>query len=188
PALPALGAARVYIPARESRVVALRLDTGAPVWEHRLGGAPTDILASDERLYLGSTDNFFYCLNAADGEQAWRWRTGADPIGRPLADEQTVYFVSLDHVLRALNRNSGVQRWKAPLPLRPTGGPVKAAQTIIVTGLSPTVRAYNVKDGKPAGDFPAAGEIAAPPHVFNNGSMLLPMVIVLTRDIAKGAT
>ena len=99
-----------------------------------------------------------------------------------------MYFVSLDNVLRALNRNSGVQRWKSPLPLRPTSGPAKVGETIVVTGVAPMLRGYNAKDGKAAGDLPTNGEIAAPLHVFNDSTRPLPMLIVLTRDIVKGAT
>jgi outer membrane protein assembly factor BamB len=185
---PTLAADRVYVPTVDARVVALRVDTGAPIWQHRLGGAANEILALDQRLYLGSTDKFFYCLNTSDGREEWRWRTGGDAIGRPVVDEQTVYFVSLDNVLRGLNRNSGVQRWKTPLPLRPTSGPAKVGETIVVTGVAPIVRGYHAKDGKAAGDLPTGGEIAAPLHVFNDSTRPLPMLILLTRDIVKGAT
>ena len=185
---PTLAADRVYVPTVDARVVALRVETGAPLWEHRLPGAANEIHALDERMYLGSTDRFFYCLNTDDGREEWRWRTGGDAIGRPVVDERTVYFVSLDNVLRGLNRNSGVQRWKSPLPLRPTSGPVKVGNTIVVTGVAPMLRAYNAQDGKPAGDLPTPGEIAAPLHVLNDSTRPLPMLILVTRDIVKGAT
>ena len=185
---PTLAADRVYVPTVDARVVALRVDTGEPIWQHRLGGAANEILALDERLYLGSTDKFFYCLKTSDGREEWRWRTGGNAIGRPVVDERTVYFVSLDNVLRALNRNSGVQRWKSPLPLRPTSGPAKAGETIVVTGVAPMLRSYNAKDGRAAGDLPTSGEIAAPLHVFTDSTRPLPVLILLTRDIVKGAT
>ena len=60
---PALAADRVYAPAKDGRIIALRVDTGEPLWERRLGGAPSEMLALDDRLYVGSDDNFFYCLD-----------------------------------------------------------------------------------------------------------------------------
>jgi len=185
---PALAADRVYIPTGDGRVVALRVDTGARLWEHRLGGAANEILALDERLYVGSTDNFLYCLKTEDGEQAWRVRTGADVIGLPVIDEHAVYFVSLDNVLRALNRSNGNQRWKRALPLRPTSGPIRAAQALLVTGVAEKLPAYGAGDGTPAGDVAPGGEIAAPPHVLTLPGTYGPVVIVVTRDIVKGAT
>ena len=187
-ARPALSADRVYLPMSDSRVVALRVETGAPLWERRLGGAANDILALDERIYLGSQDKYMYCLNTEDGAVDWRWQTGGPVIGLPVVDERTVFFVSLDNVLRALNRSSGVQRWKSALPLRPASGPLKAGDTLVVTGVSPALRAYKVQDGKPAGDLPAAGELAAPPHLFTWPSEPFPIVVAVTRDLVKGST
>jgi outer membrane protein assembly factor BamB len=187
-ARPAVAGDRVYVPTDDHRVVALRVDTGELVWEHRLGGSANEILPLEDRLYVGSTDNFFYCLNTRDGMVNWRWRTGADVIGLPAVDEHTVYFVSLDNVLRGLDRNSGGQRWKRPLPLRPTSGPVKAAGSLIVTGIAPTLWVFATGDGAPTGELATAGEVAAPPYLFEDPQAFGPVIVVVTRDVATGAT
>jgi outer membrane protein assembly factor BamB len=187
-ARPALAADRVYVPTEDGRVVALRVDTGALLWDHRLGGAVSDILASDDRLFVGSNDNFFYCLKTEDGARDWPWRTGADIVGQPVVDDHAVYFVSLDNVLWALNRSNGNQRWKRPLPLRPTSGPLRVGQALVVPGFAAKLPAYKVDDGSPAGDIPLVGELAAPPHVVASPDGAAAMVIVMTRDIIKGAT
>jgi outer membrane protein assembly factor BamB len=187
-AAPALAADRVYIPTADGRIVALNVETGATLWERRVGGMPNDILAQEDRLFFGSTDTYLYCVMAKDGRIDWRWRTGGDVIGRPLADDRHVYFVSLDNVLRSLDRKSGGQRWMRGLPLRPTTGPEKAGTTLVVAGVTPTLRTYNIADGAPATDLPAGGDIAAPPHVLAQEGSGLPMLLVVTRDIAKGAT
>jgi outer membrane protein assembly factor BamB len=184
---PALAGDRVYVPAENGRIIALQIETGEPLWERRLGGAANDILALNERIYAGSADNYFYCVMAKDGRVAWRWRTGGDTIGTPAADDDRVYFVSLDNILRALDLKSGVQQWMRPLPLRPGWGPVRAGATITVAGLAASVRAFDMKDGKPAGELPAGGEVAAPPHALEHPLTKAPMLLMVTRDIAKGA-
>ena len=113
---------RVYVPMTDGRIVALQIETGEPVWEHRLGGAPNEIQATSDFVYAGSTDNYFYALRARDGLIAWRWPTGGNVVGRPVVDNRLVYFVSFDNVLRALDKNTGNQRWKRPLAFRPTRG------------------------------------------------------------------
>jgi outer membrane protein assembly factor BamB len=184
-AAPSLAADRVYAPMEDGRILAMRVDTGEPVWERRLGGPPNEVLALDDRLYVGSNDNFFYCLRTIDGTVEWRWRTGADVIGMPLVDEHRVYFVSFDNVLRGLDRKTGAQRWKRALPLRPSRGPVRASDALLISGIAATLPAYSMKDGAPAGDIRAEGELAAAPYVFSTGA--LPMAALVTRDIAKGA-
>lgn len=185
---PALAADRIYIPTTDNRIVALRVEGGGPVWERRLGGAPNEMLALDDRLYVGSTDDFFYCLMTRDGRVDWRWRTGGDVIGAPVADARRVYFVALDNVVRALDRTSGAQRWLRALPLRPTWGPARVAGTLVVAGQAPALRAYNLADGVPAGEVPAGAEVAAAPYAIEEGVSKLPMVLIITRDIAKGAS
>jgi outer membrane protein assembly factor BamB len=188
-ARPSLMVDRMYVATADARIVALRVDSGALVWQQRLGGNGRDILARDERLFVGSQDKYFYCLNTRDGGEEWRWRTGADTVGRAVVDDQTVYFAALDNVLRALNRGSGVQRWKQALPFRPASGPIIAAETLIVSGVfSSNLRAYFAKDGKPAGDVVAPGELVGSAHLLQNASEPLPTVLILTRDIIKGAT
>jgi outer membrane protein assembly factor BamB len=183
-ARPSFGPDHLYVPLDDARLVALRIDTGTPVWQRRLGGAPNDVLAWADRLYVGSNDNFFYCLRTSDGQVDWRWRTGADVIGMPLVENQRVYFVSKDNVLRALDRYSGGQRWKRALPLRPTHGPTRAADALLVTGTASKAPAYSLEDGTPAGEVTGAGELAAAPHVASAKG--LPMVTLVTRDIVKG--
>ena len=192
-ALPALAADRVYVPTTDGRIVALRVDSGEPLWERRLGGAPNDILALDERLYAGSQDNFFYCVMAADGRIDWRWRTGGDVIGRPVADQRLVYFVALDNVLRAMNLVTGGQQWMRPLPMRPAWGPVRAGSTLVVAGESPPLRAFNIKDGLQVGTLTATGldtyaKAAAAPYVMEHPVRHLPMILMLFREIATGAS
>jgi outer membrane protein assembly factor BamB len=178
---------RLYIPTSDGRVVALRAETGEPIWERRLGGGANDILALDERLYVGSKDNFLYCLLIKNGVEDWKWRTGGDVIGMPAVDGDRIYFVSLDNVLRSLHRISGGQQWMRPLPVRPVWGPLKVVDRLVVGGQSATLSAFDLKDGKPAGTLDAGAELAAAPHLVSDSSESVPVVLVVTRDIAKGA-
>jgi outer membrane protein assembly factor BamB len=187
-AMPALAADRVYVPMQDRRVIALRVDTGEPIWERTLGGAPNQILALDDRLYVGSEDNFLYCVTTKDGRVGWRWRTGGDVIGLPIVDERHVFFVALDNVMRALDRESGVQKWMRPLPLRPTSGPVRVGSSIVVTSFAPSLKGFNAADGAPASDITASSEVAAPLYVVPDETQLVPGLLYVTRDIAKGAT
>jgi len=185
---PAFTATRLFVPTADSQVVALNLQNGEVIWTKHLGGIGHDILAGDDRIFLGSQDRFFYCLNAKSGETEWRWPTGADAIGLPVVDERTVYFVSLDNLLRGLNRSSGVQRWKSPLPFRPISGPLKYLETLVVAGTMPVVQAYTTRDGKSLGQYAVPTELSAPPYLFVDRARVFPVLATISSDIVGHAT
>ena len=173
---------RVYASIEDGRVVALDLNNGETVWERKLGGTPIDIVPLEDRLFVGSKDNFFYCLNLKSGKVKWRWRTGADIIGAASVDEAHVYFVSLDNLLRALDRGHGALKWQAPLSLRASTGPLPVDDLLLVAGISAEMRVYHAKDGKPAGQFAAADDLAAPPQVLPPREGVDFTLMILTRD------
>jgi len=65
--------------------------------------------------------------------------------------------------------------------------PTAGVLVLLVSGAAPRAAAFNMKDGTPAGEVTAAGELAGPPHVIGAAAAGLPMVVVAARDIAKGA-
>lgn len=180
---PELGGDYAYFPLADGRIVAVSLLNGSTRWERKLGGVPAEILVLDDRLFVGSADNFLYCLNVENGRVRWRWRTGGDIVGRPAVDARAVYFVSLDNVLRALNRGNGHQIWKSALATRPSGGPLPLGDSLLlVSGLAPQVWAFRKSDGVLAAEVPAPAELAAPPHVLPPNDPSRVRMILLTGE------
>lgn len=179
---PTVAADRIVASLSDGRVVALSRTDGSPGWERRLGGPAGEILALGDRLFVGSLDNFFYCLDARDGVEHWRWRAGADVIGRPATDGHSIYFVALDNVLRALNPASGVQRWKQAISLRPHAGPITIGDTVIASGIAPTLKAFLKTDGTPLGEHRLAGDLAAPPVLVPRRVTLGFPLLILSRS------
>jgi outer membrane protein assembly factor BamB len=169
-ALPAPSGESIYLPLRDGRLMAADLQTGQALWTRKLAGVPAEILALDDRLFVGSDDNYFYCISVKDGGIKWRWRTGGDIVAPAVVDEARVYFMSLDNVLRALDLYNGAQRWQRPLANRTMGGPLRSGSLIVVATLAPQLQAYQRTDGKPAGASPVpegdelSSTLAAPPQ------------------------
>jgi hypothetical protein len=176
------------VPLSDGRILSLRLEDGSVEWERQLGGPPEPILPVRDRLYVGSADNYFYCLRGSDGQVHWRWRTGGDIIGMAAHDDRRVYFASLDNLLRALDLNNGAQRWKMALPLRPIGGPLAVDETLLVAGLGPGMHGYAVKDGAARGDLDTGGLPAAPPYLVPAPDLPGPLVVYVARSVTAGLT
>lgn len=160
---PEIEGRRVYLPLADGRLVALQIERGEPVWERRLNGTPGGVLALEDRVYVGATDNFLYCLASRTGEVLWRWRTAADVAQPPVVDERRLYFVSFDNVLRALDHRTGVQRWKRPLLARHVGGPQVVTGVVMVTLPVSKLYFYLGEDGKPAAAIGLPAPMVAAP-------------------------
>jgi outer membrane protein assembly factor BamB len=172
----------VYLALHDGRVLALALDTGNPVWEAKLPAEGTTLDPRDDRLFVGASDRFFYCLSADRGKRKWRWRTGGTIVGTTVVAGDRVLFVSLDNVLRSLNRSDGHQRWKSAVPHRPTGGPFLIGPLLFVPGVSSALPAFTVADGKPAGSVALGGEVPGAAVVVPAGEGRPARLLVISGD------
>jgi outer membrane protein assembly factor BamB len=145
-------------------VVALSLADGTERWHQTLPGDLSAPAAAEDRVFVGSTDNFFYALDADDGEVAWKWRSGGDVIGAA-SDDDFVFFASLDNIIRGVNRGNGNQRWRKDTGTRPVGPPQAFGRLALVAGTSPTLAAFSARDGAPAGTYVAPGDLQGEPLV-----------------------
>lgn len=172
-ASPAPSGDSIYVPLSDGRIIAADVRTGTALWTRTLQGSPAEILALDDRLFVGSDDNYFYCIALKDGAIKWKWRTGADIVSAPVVDRTHVYFMSLDNVLRALDRRTGAQRWQHAMISRTVGGPLRSGSLIVVATVSPQLQAYQGADGTLTVSSPApegdelSSTLAGPPHLVS---------------------
>jgi outer membrane protein assembly factor BamB len=161
---PSIEGDNLYVPLDDGRLLALDLRTGADRWKHTFARPPasktgstapalSEVLAFADRVFVGSSDKWFYALNAADGDMAWRQRIGTTLRGRPAADASRIFVTAMDNVLRAFDRRSGSLLWHPSVPFRPTTGPVLIGTTVVVPGAAAEVRGFEAATGRPAGEF-----------------------------------
>jgi outer membrane protein assembly factor BamB len=162
PAVP--GGGTLYFSLADGRLLALASATGAPLWEQKVTGTISEPAVARDRVFVGSTDNFFYAFDAGSGRPEWKWRNGGDVIGAA-ADGELVYFVSLDNIVRAVNRGNGNQRWKKPTGTRPVGPPRAFGGVVVVPGLLPAITVFVGQTGAVMGTQAAAGDLVGPPLI-----------------------
>ena len=180
--LPALlGPHAIVLTLADGRVMTLDARTGDVVWERSLPGTLSAPAAARGRVFVGSSNNFFYALDAESGAERWRWRTGGDVTGAAAAGER-VYFVSLDNVLRAVNRDNGNQLWKVAIPTRPSAPPIAFDDVVVLTGIAPRFDAYNGKTGAALGTFSALADLEGAPVIDTTPEPFKVAIVALTRN------
>ena len=180
PAVPG-GKNALYFSLADGRVVALGLEHGEPLWEQKLPGALGEPAVARDRVFVGSTDNFFYAFDDDSGKLEWKWRNGGDVIGAA-ADGDVVYFASLDNIIRAVNRGNGNQRWKKPTGTRPVLPPRAFGGVVVLPGLMPAVTVFIGETGAIMGTHAAAGNLVGAPLVDPALKPFRVALVTITRE------
>lgn len=144
---------------------------GRPVWEFTADGRITaDPAVTDGRLYFGTENRRFYCLDAATGRVKWRRRLQGAPLHPAVISGGTVAVPASNSVVYFLSALGGsILSWEN-VPSRIVYGLAAAGPLILVSSASPDLTALEIKTGKRAGQYQASGPLAAgavwsPPYV-----------------------
>jgi len=81
-------------------------------WAFHTGGPiVSSPVAANGVVYIGSSDNFVYAIDAKTGGLKWKFNAHGDVGSSPAVSEGAVFVVSLDGNLYALNAATGIQKW-----------------------------------------------------------------------------
>ncbi|HEY6362502.1 MAG TPA: PQQ-binding-like beta-propeller repeat protein [Vicinamibacterales bacterium] len=154
----------IYFTLADGRVVSIDLRDGSSRWSQQLPGMLSEPAAAEGRVFVGSTDNFFYALAADTGDVEWKWRSGGDVNGAA-ADGELVFITSLDNIIRAVNRGNGNQRWRKATGSRPVIPPRAVAGVVIVSGIAKSLTAFSARTGEQVGTYVAPSDLQGPPLI-----------------------
>lgn len=97
------GFARGVSPTASDPTVAWTYEADGPFW-----GSP---IVADGTVYIGSTDNSVYALDADTGDEQWSFPTQHRVEGTPAYADGAIYVGSYDKHLYAIDADSGDGRW-----------------------------------------------------------------------------
>jgi outer membrane protein assembly factor BamB len=97
----------------QCRVVAVNATSGKQLWSFQTGGwVFGSAVTTDSRVFFGSQDKAFYCLDKRTGRQVWRRETKGRVESGGAVDKEFVYFGSCDGGLYCLRQSDGQERWR----------------------------------------------------------------------------
>ena len=154
---------------------------GRVLWEFAAEGTiSVDPVARDGRVYFGTAERMFYCLDAATGTAEWRRRLQGAPLHPAVIRGDTVAVAASNSVVYRLSRKGGsILSWDA-VPSRVVYEPAAAGHLILVSSASTTVAAIDLRTGKRAGQYEASGSLVAG-AVWSS-----PYVVLFVEDEASG--
>lgn len=177
---PVVAGDMVVFGAADGKLMALDR-AGKPVWECAAKGAITiDPAAGNGRLYFGTENRFFYCLNAATGKKMWSRRIQGAPLQPGLVRGKRLVVPASNSVVYFISRRGGsILSWEA-VPSRVVHEISEAGPFIIVSSAAPNLIAYDFANGKRAGEHLASGPLAA------GALWVSPFVVLVVGDEGSG--
>ena len=143
-ARPAVSGDAVIVPFSSGDIVALKIDSGVPLWTDSLNGArasasiaslsdPSSPVAEGGSVYAVSRSGRMIASSEASGARTWSMNLNG--VETPLVAGDAIYVVDLTGRLVALNRVNGEVRWAAKLPgeAKVWSGPVLAGGKLWLT-------------------------------------------------------
>jgi outer membrane protein assembly factor BamB len=128
-------------------------------------GSPVHVtpLVAGDRLYLGSEDSFFQCLDLKTRKRKWRVRLGGKLVVSPRADAERVFFVASNSVLYCLDKKGGDILWWWIAPSRSAYDLELSDGKVLVTAFSSVLYCLDARTGKEVGRYDAKSEIKSNP-------------------------
>jgi hypothetical protein len=201
---------RLYVGSKDNFFYCLMTEDGRVDWRWRTGGDVIGLPIADlQQVYFVSLDNVLRALNLKSGGQHWMRPLPMRPVTGPVRAGSTVLVSGVAAALHAYDVKDGKPALGEPVkPGLPPEPPKTVAVSKPFSGAGPVIAELSMADAVtsvPTGippeiaeaiPTPAAGlalsvaadaEVAAPPHVIEDPLTHLPMLLMITRDIARGA-
>jgi outer membrane protein assembly factor BamB len=102
-------------------------NTNLTLWDYSIeGGISSSPAVADGKVYIGSNNGVFYCLDATSGGFVWSYTTGSSISCSPAVAEGKVYIGSNDDNLYCLDAATGTQIW-----IYDTLGDIQSSPTVV---------------------------------------------------------
>jgi len=86
-------------------------NTNQTLWNYTVGDVLSSPAVVDGNVYLGSWDNYVYCLDVSSGNLVWKYLTGDEVWSHPAVADGKVYIGSEDHNFYCLDAFNGGLLW-----------------------------------------------------------------------------
>lgn len=99
-----------------ARVVAVAVDTGEEYWAFEMDGPAGSrpfggLVSMGGRVFAGGSDGVVYSLDANNGDELWRYETGAEINSTPLYWDGKIIIGNDDGDIYCLGESSGYKHW-----------------------------------------------------------------------------
>ncbi|MFZ0391221.1 MAG: PQQ-binding-like beta-propeller repeat protein [Calditrichia bacterium] len=145
---------------------ALDLNAMKHVWEKKLPQLNTSPLIYNKQLFVGGNNGTFYCVDASDGDDKWKFESGDAIYSIPARSGDRIISGNIAGLCFALNTSSGSVLWKTQLEGNIYGGPLIADDKVFIGTTAGILYALDLNDGAVLWQFTSGGSVYGNPSYF----------------------
>ena len=119
-------------------------------------------------LFLTSTDNKTYALNAVNGNYLWNFSTNSSIYSSPAIVNNIVYITSTDNKTYALNATNGTIVWSYLTSAPIYSSPIITNNIVYITSTDNKTYALNSTNGNYSWNYTTSAPIYSSPAIANN--------------------
>ena len=138
------------------------------IWRYKTGiGVRSSPAVYDGKIYIGSYDDYVYCLDAKTGGLIWRYKTGWDACSSPAVANEKVYIGSCDNYIYCLDAKTGKLVWKYKTGSYIDSSPAVANEKVYIGSGDNYIYCLDAETGKLVWRYKTGGGVDSSPAVAN---------------------
>lgn len=151
---------------------ALSLQNGSTVWKRSMGPVFSSPVVDQDRIFAGSDDEQFYCLDTSNG--AVIWQTGLSGKIRSTAalSRDFLYVGGFGDVLYKIRRATGEIVWRSADAGSMYSSPAAGKGIVAVGNNAGAVQFFQINNGKRKGIFSTGGPVTGSVLLVNQYALI----------------
>jgi outer membrane protein assembly factor BamB len=162
----------VYIAGYNGKIYAYNTTNLASRWifprDGYLASFVGGMVIDQGKLFIGCSDGYIYCLDAATGDLLSEYKTGDKIWGTPTVADNTLYIGSFDKTLYALNTDGLSLKWSFQAEGSIIAKPLVANGTVYIGSFDRNLYAINAANGALKWKFMANNWFWTQPIIVND--------------------
>ena len=187
----------VYAASENGKMYAFDANNGMILWAFTLNTSSVQLAQfsspaySDTILYVGSTDQNIYAVNAITGKEVWHYPTNSTPnffFSSPVVANGVVYLSGYEPRFYALDAKTGGLKWSRDFPRDFMSSPAYYNGTLFTTSNDGVLYALNAVDGTTIWTQGSAGYSSGFDYGISSPAVKNGVIYSLVNNIAESSS
>ena len=152
----------------DKTLIGFRLEKADKFMKRKFPHINTSPVVVDNRIFFGSHNGVFYCVNQETGEKIWEFKAKSPIRSSPATVRQHIYFADDKGSVYALDMSSGVKIWESQLTGNIYSYPVLDDSLLYIGTTEGHFYALNLSTGKTNWQTKIEGAIFSSPSMYGN--------------------